>query len=115
MLFDLKKRQIDFTHGKGSQNKNFLEFIGASVATVAWDPGAILDGNEEAQAVTVTGAALGDVVLGVSFSLDVADLNLDAHVTAADTVTAVLQNNTGGTIDLGAGTLKVVVVKASAT
>jgi len=75
-----------------------------------WDPSSIDDGNEEAKEVTVTGAALGDFVL-VSFSLDVADLVLDAQVTAADTVTCILANNTGGAIDLGSGTVYVHVIQ----
>jgi len=38
-------------------------------------------------------------------------LQLGAAVTAANTVTCVLSNNTGGAIDLGSGTLKVMVIK----
>lgn len=71
-----------------------------------WDPGSIADGDEEAKEVTVTGAALGDFAVA-SFSLDVADLALSASVTAADTVTVVLSNNTGGAIDLASGTIRV--------
>jgi|TARA_R100000093_G_scaffold17027_1_gene9678 hypothetical protein len=74
-----------------------------------WDASAIADGNEEALEVTVPGASLGDFVMS-SFSLDVADLMLTAAVTAADTVTAVLANNTGGSINLDSGTLRVRVV-----
>jgi hypothetical protein len=69
----------------------------------------MLDGNEEAFVVTVPGAQLGDFAF-VSFSIDVTDLELSAQVTAANTVTVSLSNNTGGTIDLGAGTLRVKVV-----
>ncbi len=76
-----------------------------------WDPGSIADGDEEAKEVTATGAALGDFVLA-SFSLDVSDLVLNAQVTAADTVTCILANNTGGAIDLGSGTISVRVFKA---
>jgi len=75
-----------------------------------WDPASIADGDEEAKEITVTGAALGDFVL-VSFSVDVADLSLTADVTAADTVTAVLANNTGGAVDLASGTIYVRVIK----
>jgi len=74
-----------------------------------WDPGSIADGDEEAKEVTVTGAALGDFVL-VSFSLDVADLAIVGSVTAADTVTVLLLNNTGGAIDLAEGTVRVRVL-----
>ena len=76
------------------------------------DPGSIADGNEEAKEVTVTGAVLGDFAIA-SFSLDVTDLVLNAQVTAADTVTCILANNTGGNIDLASGTLSVLVLAAS--
>jgi len=75
-----------------------------------WDPGAIADGDEEAKEVTVTGAALGDFAIA-SFSLDVSDLVLNAQVTAANTVTCILANNTGGAINLGSGTIMVRVTK----
>ncbi|MHA2069287.1 MAG: hypothetical protein ACXABY_33420 [Candidatus Thorarchaeota archaeon] len=78
-------------------------------ASATWDPASTLDGNEDATTVTVPGAKLGDFAFA-SFSLDVADLSLTADVTAANTVTAVLANNTGGTIDLGSGTLRVKVI-----
>ena len=74
-----------------------------------WDASSIADRNEEALEVTVPGASLGDFVLS-SFSLDVADLMLTASVTAANTVTAILANNTGGSIDLDSGTLRVRVI-----
>lgn len=73
------------------------------------DPASILDGDEVAGEITVTGAVLGDFVLA-SFSLDVSDLVLTAQVTAADTVTWSLANNTGGTIDLASGTMRVRVL-----
>ena len=62
--------------------------------------GSIADGNEEVTGVTVSGVALGDMVLGVASSVDVADLDLTANVTAANQVTVVVLNNTGGAIDL---------------
>jgi hypothetical protein len=74
-----------------------------------WDPGSVADGDEAATTVTVTGAELGDYAIA-SFSLDVTDLILDAQVTAEDTATVVLANNTGGAINLGSGTLRVKVI-----
>lgn len=71
--------------------------------SVTWDASSIDDGNEEAKEVTVTGAALGDFVL-CSLGVDVADLTLTGAVTAADTVTLVLANNTGGAVDLASTT-----------
>jgi len=78
------------------------------VGSATFDAGAILDGNEEAKVITVTGAALGDYV-DVSYSIDVTDLEVSAQVTAADTVTVIVSNNTGGTIDLASATVRVLV------
>ena len=47
--------------------------------------------------VAVVGAALGDWVW-IAAELDNADLEFHANVTAADVVTIVLSNNTGGTL-----------------
>jgi len=80
------------------------------ISSATWNPGSIGDGNEEAKEVTVTGAALGDYAIA-SFSLDVADLVLDAQVTAANTVTCILANNTGDAVDLAEGTVYVRVFK----
>ena len=81
-------------------------------ASATKDWGSIDDGNEEVEEITVTGAALGDFAR-VSFTLDVADLELSAQVTAANTVTVSLSNNTGGAIDLGEGIIYVYVDEVS--
>jgi len=75
-----------------------------------WDAASIADGDEEAKAITVTGAAVGDYAIA-SLSLDIVDLTLDAQVTAVDTVTCVLANNTGGAIDLASATVYVRVFR----
>jgi len=71
----------------------------------------IADGNEEATTVTVEGASPGDFVI-VSNSTDVADCVIDGQVTAAETVTVVAANNTGGNITIGASTIRVLVLSA---
>ena len=78
------------------------------------DWGSISDGDEAAEEVTVTGAALGDFAVA-TMSIDVTDLVITASVTAANTVTVILSNETGGAIDLGSGTLTVKVFKAGST
>lgn len=78
---------------------------GSSVQDLA----AILDGDEAAFDVTVTGAALGDFVM-VSASIDVTDLQVSAQVSAADTVAVTVSNSTGATVDLGSATFKVKVI-----
>ncbi len=82
----------------------------AGSATV--DFGSIADGNEEATDITVTGAALGDIVM-VSHSLDVQDLQLTADVSAADTV-SVVASSSGDTVDMGSGTVRVLVIPSGA-
>lgn len=82
----------------------------AGSATV--DFGSIADGNEEATDITVTGAALGDIVM-VSHSLDVQDLQLTADVSAANTV-SVVASSSGDTVDMGSGTVRVLVIPSGA-
>lgn len=79
-------------------------------ASASWNPGSIADGDEEAKEITVKDISLGDFVM-VSFSLDIKDLVLNAQVTAANTVTCVLANNTGAAVNLAAGTVYVRVFK----
>lgn len=78
----------------------------------AFDPAnaATGSGTFSATDVTVTGAALGDLVLA-SFSLDATDVVVTAAVTAANTVTVVVLNNTAGAVNLAAGTLRLWVLQ----
>jgi hypothetical protein len=82
---------------------------GLLYGTATWNPGSIADAAQETTTVTVTGAVLGDVVDGVSFSLSLQNMTMTAYVSAADTVTVVLQNESGGAVDLASGTLRVAV------
>jgi hypothetical protein len=75
-----------------------------------WDPGNVSAGSFVATEMPVTGAALGDLA-AASFSLDVQDLVLAAAVTAPNTVTVTLTNNTASGISLNQGTLFVKVIK----
>lgn len=89
----------------GTWGRGYLE------ATATVDPASV---NTAAQTVpatiTVTGAALGDLVQA-SFSLSLQGLILHAYVSAANTVTYSFANVTGGAVNLGSGTLKVRVYK----
>lgn len=76
-----------------------------------YDPPSLVDGAGATTTVTVTGAALGDYVSGVSFSLDLQGITLTAWVSAANTVSVRFQNESGGVLDLGSGTLRVKVDK----
>ncbi len=74
-----------------------------------FDAGSIADGAEEEEDVTVTGAVLGDYAIA-SLGVDTAGLTIGANVTAADTVTVSLANNTGGAVDLASTTLRALVL-----
>ena len=92
--------------GKGADINRIL--FGSVVADLA----SILDGDMVAQDITVTGAALGDFCLATC-SIDVLDLQITATVTAANTVTLVVSNSTGGAVDLGSATYSVIVIRAA--
>ncbi len=77
-----------------------LEYSGS------WDPASISAGSSVSTVVTVTGAALGDFAQA-SFSLDITGCLIHAFVSATNTVTVVLQNITGGSINLASGTLRI--------
>jgi hypothetical protein len=80
--------------------------------TSTYDPPSLADGASTTTTITATGAALGDPV-SIGFSVPLAGMNLTAYVSAADTVTAVFDNESGGVLDLASGTLRAVVFKHS--
>lgn len=63
--------------------------------------------------VTVTGAALGDFVI-VSMGVDTVDAVVAGAVTAANTVTVTLLNNTSGAVNLAETTVRIAVLKPAA-
>lgn len=71
-----------------------------------YDPPSLADGVGATTTVTVTGLALGDFVLA-SFSLDLQGITVTAWVSATDTASVRFQNESGGTLDLASGTLRV--------
>jgi hypothetical protein len=62
--------------------------------------------------VTVSGAAVGDFAIA-SFNVDMQGLNVSAHVTAANTVTVAISNNTSAIIVLSTPTVYVLVFKSA--
>tara|TARA_R100000008_G_scaffold51530_1_gene31014 strand:+ start:38 stop:640 length:603 start_codon:yes stop_codon:yes gene_type:complete len=78
------------------------------------DWGSLSDDTELEEDVTVTGAAVGDFAVA-SMGVDTVAAQLTASVTAANTVTVVISNVSGGAIDLASATLSVKVFKAGST
>ncbi len=74
--------------------------------SATYDPPNLVDGAGATTTVTVTGAALGDYVEGVSFSNDLQGITVTAWVSAPDAVSVRFQNESGGTLDLPSGTLR---------
>lgn len=63
--------------------------------------------------ITVPGVALGDMVMGIALGVDTVDAVIGGAVTAANTVTLTLLNNSAGAIDLASTTCKFVVGRPS--
>jgi hypothetical protein len=80
--------------------------VPGKTASVTWDPASIANNASTSTTVTLVGARFGHAAIA-SFSLAVpAGASMTAAVTAADTITVTLTNNTGGVLDLGSGTLR---------
>ncbi|MDD5587274.1 MAG: DUF2793 domain-containing protein [Alphaproteobacteria bacterium] len=80
--------------------------------TFTWNPGTLANGSgATSAAVTVAGAAFGDFVQ-VAAPYDLQGVLATAYVSAANTVVARLQNQTGGGVTLASGTWRVRVSKA---
>ena len=62
---------------------------------------------------TVPGVAIGDIVMGVAVGVDTVDTCIVGAVTAANTVTLTLMNNSAGAVDLASTTVKFVVGRPS--
>lgn len=79
--------------------------------TVNFAEAATGSGTFASAEVTVPGVALGDIVMGISAGVDTVDTVIGGAVTAANTVTLTLLNNTSGAVNLASTTLKFVVAR----
>ncbi len=79
-------------------------------ASATYNPPSLADGAGVTTTVTLGGALLGDFAQA-SFSNALADIVLTAWVSATNTVSVRFQNESGGTVDLASGTLRVRVSK----
>ena len=81
------------------------------VVTATLDSANLIDQAGANDNVTVPGVALGDMVLGFSFGVDLAGMTATASINAADTVTIRVQNESGGTINLASTTIRLVIAR----
>lgn len=98
-----------------SKIRKIAEAIKSSVlfGSATYDAASLIDGAGAIGTVTVTGAALGDFA-DVSLGVDLQGITCTSYVSAANTVSFRLQNETGGTIDLASTTVRALVRKAEA-
>lgn len=87
------------------------QFIGGGRASLNF--ASIAAGLQERLTITVTGALLGDFAQAACETDIEAGLAFTAHVSAADTVTVTLVNNTAGAIDAAANVFRVRVTRES--
>jgi hypothetical protein len=83
----------------------------ALTGSATYDAANLVDGAGATGTITVTGAALGDFVVGLSFGVDLQGITATGYVSAANTVSFRLQNESGGAIDLASTTVRAVVAK----
>ncbi len=108
---------IDKSYGHTTQkeNQNLLSLTydgrlkDILYGEAVFNPANLVDGAGVTTTVTVRGAALGDMVLGVSFGVDLQGITVTAYVSAANTVAVRFQNETTGALDLASATLRVIV------
>ncbi len=94
-----------------SQFQGLFSEMWAVSETVDFGNAATGAGTFASADVTVPGVALGDIVMGISAGVDTVDTVIGGAVTAANTVTLTVLNNTAGAVDLTSTTLKFIVVR----
>ena len=84
--------------------------LGFITDTATLDFPSISSNNNEELTMTVTGAAIGDIVMLGAPSAIESDLTWCGYVSAADTVTVRLHNSSGGAVDPASATWKATVI-----
>ena len=103
--------RLYYKNSRPSSTTDGTLFSGGLESFITYDPPSMNNGTAATTTLTCTGAALGDLV-SASFSQPLQDILVSAWVNSADTVAVRFQNNSGVTVDLASGTLRVRVTKA---
>jgi hypothetical protein len=80
-------------------------------ANAVYDPPSVANGAQTTTTVAVPGAVFGDFVLPPSLSISAAGMEVSGFISAADVVTLIYQNTSGGALDLASHTVYVRVMK----
>ena len=94
---------------------NSSSFQGAviEIGTFTLDPASIADNSQGIETVTVAGAKVGDLVFINGEALPLGAIIAGAKVTATNTVSVYINNETGGALDIGSKTWDYLLVKLS--
>ena len=84
-------------------------FTDTWAVTCTLDSASVADQAAATDTVTVPGVSLGDMVIGMSASVNEAGVVRRAYVSAANTVTIATTNTTGAAVDLGSATIDLVI------
>ena len=76
-----------------------------------FDPDNILSNGFYTEDVTVPGLVQGDVVIGISFTADIQNLDITAHVKSDGVLSMHVKNNTAGAINLGNEQCHVIILR----
>ena len=86
----------------------------STIVSCTATPGSVGIGVNVIELITVPGVALGDAVVFISSSADLASITLTAYVSAANTVAILFTNNTAGAITPTAGaTIRMAIIRPS--
>lgn len=78
----------------------------------SWNVESLVDGATATTTVNVANSIQSDVVIGISLNtITTGNWNLRGYMSADGVATVYITNNTGGTVDLGDGTIRVVLAR----
>lgn len=93
------------------QFQHLFDVVASVTATL--DPASLVDAAGATSTVTVTGAKLGDFVMFAA-GVDLAGVTATAYVSAANTVSIRVQNESGGGVNLASSTWNIMVLRPAA-
>ncbi len=97
------------TRGRMRAGNGLFTIVAQVAATV--DPGSLIDAaGSTIGSITATGAALGDIVL-CGPGVDLVGITVTAYVSAANTISVRVQNESGSTVDLASSTWNFMVIR----
>ena len=114
---DTNGNDLSYGHTDAKEYQNLIAMTAEGVAknikyyeaTVNFASAA--DGvGETVQLTGCSGVSLGDIILGVSISVDLADMMLTGYVQADNVIEIRLQNESTNTVDLASATVRVAVL-----